>query len=138
MDRLVLYFALDVPQGQVQCPDRVSSFPAGGREEGAIHVLPQLFDMLRVAADQSPCGLFQQVLRSALADAHDSSVGLDGDDHVALIEKGIRVWRQIRSYSRDLHLWKAGKCGKPACCSCDHCGWQGLAKGPTLHQLELL
>jgi len=31
-------------------------------------------------------GLFQQVLRSALADAHDSSVSLDGDDHVALIE----------------------------------------------------
>ena len=63
---------------------------------------------------QSPRGLFQQVFRSAFSDSHNASVGLDGDDHVALIKVRIRIWRQVRFYPRDLHMFgRLASAGSP-------------------------
>ena len=84
---------------------------ASGIEEGPVHVLPESLNVLRIAADQSPGGLGQHLLRSAFADSGDAGIGLDRHHHIALIEQRVRVRRKIRSHARDLHLWKGGKGG---------------------------
>ena len=87
MDGQTLHLALDIPERQVESADGVGPFAACGIEEGAIHVLPETLDILRVAADQSAGGLATSVsFDAALADAGDACVGLDGDHHVALVE----------------------------------------------------
>ena len=90
MHRQTLDFSLDVPQRQIERADGIGLLAARRIEERPVHVLPELLDVLRIAADQSPGGLRQHVLRSAFADAGDSGIGLDRDHHVALIEQRVR------------------------------------------------
>ena len=112
MDGQALDFALDVPKGQVEGADRVRPLAACGVEKGAIHVLPETLDVLRVAADESPCGLGQGVLHATLADACDSGVGLDGDYYVALVEERVGMRRQVGSHAGDLHLGDRSSVGR--------------------------
>src|SRR3981081_4156909 len=106
---------------------------ACGIEERPVHVLPEQFDMLRIAPDQSAGGLGQRVFRSAFTNADDSGVGLDDDPNVALVEERIWIWGQVGSPPRDLHLRKRGKHGQPADSARDCGSCQGPDKCPSFH-----
>ncbi len=136
MHRQTLHFSFDVPQRQIERADGMGLFAARGIEKRPVHVLPEQFDVLRVAADQSTRGLGQHVLRSALPDAGDSGVGFDGDHHVALIEQRVRIGWQIGSHPRDLHLRKRGKGGQSANRSRDGGGCQRPDKVASFHGLQ--
>ena len=96
VDGEVLDLALDVPEGEVECADGVGALAAGGIEEGAVHVLPEVLDVLRVAADEAAGGGCEKIFGAAFADAGDAGVGLDGDDDVALVEEGCGIWAGCR------------------------------------------
>jgi hypothetical protein len=54
-----------------------------------------------------------------LANASDTSVGLDRDDQIALVEQRIGIGRLIGPYPRYLRLRNRAKGRKRVCCSCD-------------------
>ena len=63
--------------------------------------LPERLDSKRVLADERAGALLEGVLRAALADAGDADVGLDGHDHVALVEERIEVRRPVDADAGD-------------------------------------
>ena len=104
MHRRFERLSFDVPQRQVQRPERVNLLSAGRVEPFHIHRLPQQLDLERVLADQAARALFQRILRAAFPDAGKSRVGLYRAEHITLIEQLVQVGRLIDSYSRDLSL----------------------------------
>ena len=111
MDGEVLDFAFDVPEGEVECADGVGALAAGGIEEGAVHVLPEVLNELRVAADEASGGGGEEVFGAAFADAGDTGVGLDGDDDVTLVEERVGIGRVVGADARDLHFGQGGEGG---------------------------
>src|ERR1700723_2548233 len=137
MDWLPLYLSLDIPESQVQSADGVGPFTACGIKESAIHVLPKTLDVLRVAADQTSGGLGQRILHAALTNARDSSVGLDGDHHVALVEKRVGMRRQVGTHPGDLHFGnRNGVRGYRAHAARNCGGPQGFQKLSSLHDVR--
>ena len=55
MNRQTQGLPFDIPQSQIQSAEGMNFFPAGRIEEGAIHVLPEPLNVVRVLADQ-PAG----------------------------------------------------------------------------------
>ena len=106
--RQLLHLALQIPQRQIQRAQGVHLFAPRRIEEGPRHVLPQLFDILRILADQPPRQRFQHVLGAAFADARKAGVGLHRHHHVALIEQHVGVRRGVRPHARHLHLGHGG------------------------------
>ena len=103
--------AFQIPQRQIERTDRMQPFASGRIVEGAVHVLPQSFDVERVLADEPPGAWLQRVARPAFADAGDVGVGLDGDDHVALQQRNLQrhhVGRLVEPDPRDLRLRQRG------------------------------
>ena len=131
-------FATNVPQGHVEGANGVGLFTSRGIEEGAVHILPQPLDVLRVAADETASGLGERVLGAAFADAGDASVGLHCDHHVALVEERVWIRRQICANPRDLHSWQGGEGRQRRCCGSKHSGRKGLEEGSPLHGQGLL
>src|ERR1700733_4102429 len=137
MDWLTLHFSLDVPESEVQSPNGVGPFTARGIKEGAIHVLPETLDVLRIAADQPPGGLGQRILHATLTNARDSSIGLDGDHHVALVEKRVGMRRQVRTHPGNLHLGDRDRVGGYRARAARDCsGPQGFQKLSSLHDVR--
>ena len=106
--RHVQRLALDVPERQVQGAQRVRLLAARRVEPGDVRLLPDGLDPERVLADQRARHLLERVLRAALAEARDAEVGLDRDQHVALIEEGIQVRRPVEADAGDLRLRQVG------------------------------
>src|SRR5262249_44144812 len=104
-------------------------------EEGAIHVLPQMFGARRILTDQPAGALFEHVARAALADTGYAGIGLDGDDEVALIEYLIWLRRRVCAHARDLHL---GDCSARRPDGCDAGGCDGLEKRSAVHGLIII
>ena len=100
--------ALDVPQGQVQRAQRVGLLAAGWIEPGDVCLLPDRVRPERVLADQRPRALLERVLGPALAEAGEPDVGLDRDQHVALVEEGVEGRRPVDPHPRDLRLRQVG------------------------------
>ena len=96
--------ALDVPEREVQGAQGVGLLPPGRVEPRDVRLLPERLGPERVLTDQRPGALLQRVLGAALADPRDADVGLDRDDHVALVEQGIEVRRAVDPDARDLGL----------------------------------
>ena len=122
MHRQSEHLALDVPQRQVEGADGVGAFAARRIEEGAVHVLPEVLDELRIAADQAAGGGGEQVLGAAFADAGDAGIRLHGDDDVALVEQRGRIVRVICADPRDLHSRQGGEGGKSTGAGGNGCG----------------
>ena len=111
-----------------------SIFSRPGRiEESARHVLPEAFDVLRILADQASGGLLEGVARAAFADAGDAGVGLYGDDEVALVEQGIRVFRRVHADARDFHFGDGGVNYLAPGHRESRGGDRGFQKCPTIH-----
>ena len=80
VDRQILDLALQISQSaRSRAPDGVFLFTPGRIEEGAAHILPEPFDILRILADQTSGALLQRIFRTALADPRDAGIGLDRD-----------------------------------------------------------
>src|SRR4029453_3876302 len=102
-------FAFDVPQCQVERAERVRLLASRRVEPGDVRFLPDRFDLEGILADQASRTLLERIFRTAFTDAGDPDVGLDGDDHVALIEKRIEVRRAIDTYAGNLSLGQRGE-----------------------------
>ena len=100
--------AFDIPQRHIEGALRVDLFAAGRIEPLHVHRLPEALDLERVLADQASGALLERVLGAAFADSCNSGVGLDGTDHIALVEKLIPVWRLIDADARDLRRSERG------------------------------
>ena len=85
--------APDIPQGEVERANGIGALAASGIEVGAIHILPQGFNELGIAADETSGRGSEHVLGAAFADAGDPGVRLDSDNHVALVEERVRIGR---------------------------------------------
>src|SRR4030095_9567027 len=87
--------ALDVPQREVHGAQGVRLFAPGRIEPRDEHLLPDRLDLEGILANQRARALLDRVLRSAFTNPGDPEIGLDGTDHVALIEERIeRRWRE--------------------------------------------
>ena len=101
-------FAADIPERQVDGAERVHLLASGRVEERAQHILPEVLDAARVLADHAAGALHQQVGSAAFADAGDAGVGLDGDNHIALIEERVGIRRRPHADAGHLHLGDGG------------------------------
>ena len=90
VDRLVERLAFDVPQRQIERAEGVHLLAPRRIEVGAVHILPEALDVLRILSDQAAGALLQSVPRSAFADARDAGIGLHLHHQVALVEERIR------------------------------------------------
>src|SRR6185437_669427 len=130
--------ALDVPQSEVDGTDRAGALPAGRIKVSAIHVLPEVLDLQRIATDDAAGAGRQKVLRSTLADACDAGIGLDRDDDVALLEDLVDrqqgFGRIIRADPRYLHFRQSSQ-GEPRPRECSGAGHSAnaLQKVTTVH-----
>src|ERR1700692_324926 len=104
MDGQVVDLALDIPQRQIEGAYRMLFFPAGRIEESPGHVLPAALDEVWILSDQPAGALFQQLLRTALADSRDAGIGLDGYHQVCLIEKRVRIGWRVDAHARNFHF----------------------------------
>src|SRR5690242_5211017 len=59
IDRYTKLLALDIPKGQVECPQCMQLFPPGWIEETSIHHLPKVLDAVRIFANKHACALLQ-------------------------------------------------------------------------------
>ena len=87
--------AFDVPQREVERAQRVRLLTPRRVEPRDVGFLPDRFGAERILADQRAGALLERVLGTAFAEACDPDVGLDGDDHVALIEERVEVRRPV-------------------------------------------
>ena len=128
--------ALDVPERQVHRADGVRLLAPRRIEPGDEHLLPDRLDAERILADERAGALLERVFRSALADAGDPDVGLDGADHVALIEELIEIRRFVDSDPRDLRARQLSL-GKPRAQQHERRRrGQGLEEGSSFHAGE--
>src|SRR5207244_11114684 len=100
--------ALYVPHRHVWRALHVDLCAAGPIEPLHVHRLPEALDLERVLADQASGALLERILGAAFADSCDSGVGLDGTDHIALVEKLIPVGRLIDADARNLRRSERG------------------------------
>ena len=100
--------AFDIPQGHVECSQRMQLFAARRIEAAAIDELPQVVDARRVVADQHLGALGDGIARTAFADAGNSLIGLHGDDVETLVEHRARSRIVIKADARDLHFRDVG------------------------------
>ncbi len=93
--------AFDVPEREVNGSDRVNLLSTRRIEGTDVHLLPRKFGFEGIVANNVSGALFQSVFDSAFSHARDADVGLDGDHHVALVERSIPIGRLVDVDARD-------------------------------------
>ena len=131
--RLVQRLAFDVPQGQVERAQGMHLLAARRVEESPRHILPQLFDILRIASDQPSGALLQRVLGTAFTDSGDAGIGLHQDHQVALVEEWIRIGRRENANFGDLHLWHGRASVRQRADGGSRADGQGSDEGSSIH-----
>ncbi len=130
-------FSLDVPQREVQRPERVRFLPPRRIEPRDVRFLPDRLGAERALTDQRSRALLQRVFGATLADAGNADIGLDRHDHGALVEQRIQVRRSINPHPRDFGLRQFGHRlpGPQPANSRRRC--DGVEKGSSVHRVLL-
>ena len=81
-----------------------------------------------------PADCDKRIFHAALTDARDACIGLDRDDHVALVEQRVGVWRQVRTHPGDLHFRERNSVSGQTTHAAGNCGGrQGPQEGSSFH-----